>query len=201
VARRGEGMSGDPLVWGGAIIAVAAGVWAGLFALGEEAAVGEALHTLGDAPQLSGGRVPLHRGLHVTRLALIVLGAVAGARAVEWWVRFPLGALGSVLLVALLLFLLGDAVPRSIARIAPEVAGAALPLARRALAPFFPLLRLLAWIDRGLHSVVSMPRPLEPDLGIAQRDMLLGIFTLADTTVEEVMTPRLDMVTIDQAAS
>jgi CBS domain containing-hemolysin-like protein len=194
-------MSGDPLVWGGAIIAVAAGLWAGLFALGEEAAVGEALHTLGDAPQLSGGRVPLHRGLHVARLALIVLGAVAGARAVEWWSRFPVGALGSVLLVALLLFLLGDALPRSIARIAPEVAGAALPLARRALAPFFPLLRLLDWIDRGLHSFVSMPKPLEPDLGIAQRDMLLGIFTLADTTVEEVMTPRLDMVTIDQSAS
>ena len=31
--------------------------------------------------------------------------------------------------------------------------------------------------------------------------MLLGVFTLADTTVEEVMTPRLDMVAIDLAAS
>jgi CBS domain containing-hemolysin-like protein len=31
--------------------------------------------------------------------------------------------------------------------------------------------------------------------------MLLGIFTLADTTVDEVMTPRLDMVGVDLAAT
>src|SRR5207249_6702643 len=33
------------------------------------------------------------------------------------------------------------------------------------------------------------------------RDMLLGVFTLADTTVDEVMTPRLDMAGVDAAAS
>ena len=38
------------LAWGGALIALAAAAWAGLLALGEEAAVGETLHTLGDAP-------------------------------------------------------------------------------------------------------------------------------------------------------
>jgi CBS domain containing-hemolysin-like protein len=31
--------------------------------------------------------------------------------------------------------------------------------------------------------------------------MLLGVFTLADTTVEEVMTPRLDVVAVDLGAS
>src|SRR5438477_7985129 len=31
--------------------------------------------------------------------------------------------------------------------------------------------------------------------------MLLGVFTLADTRVDEVMTPRLDMVAVDVAAS
>src|SRR2546422_3387388 len=35
--------------------------------------------------------------------------------------------------------------PRSIARIAPELTAAALPVARRTLAPFGPLLWLLAW--------------------------------------------------------
>jgi len=60
---------------------------------------------------------------------------------------------------------------------------ASLPLARRTLAPFGPLLWLLAWADRGLHTLVHTPRPLQPNLGIAQRDMLLGVFTLADTTV------------------
>src|SRR3989449_10863382 len=91
--------------------------------------------------------------------------------------------------------------PRSIARIAPELTAAALPVARRTLAPFGPLLWLLAWVDRGLHALVSTPRPLEPDLGVAQRDMLLGVFTLADTRVDEVMTPRLDMAAVELTAA
>src|SRR2546427_8030586 len=49
------------------------------------------------------------------------------------------------------------------------------------------------------RSLVATPRPLEPDLGVAQRDMLLGVFTLADTRVDEVMTSRLDMVAVDLA--
>src|SRR5207237_8967164 len=73
------------------------------------------------------------------------------------------------------LFVLSDALPRSLARLAPELAAAALPLARRTLAPFGPLLWLLAWFDRGLHALVATPRPLEPDLGLAPRDMPLGV--------------------------
>src|SRR2546422_3115356 len=74
------------LLLSGALVALGAGLWAGLFALAEEAAVGEALHTLGDAPpQTVGGRVPLHRALHVSRLALLVLGAVGASRALGWW--------------------------------------------------------------------------------------------------------------------
>ena len=190
------------LVWGGALLAVFAALWAGLLALGEEAAVGDALHTLGDAPPPTvGGRVPLHRGLHVARLALLVLAAVPAAHAVDWWERPWAGALGTLLTAALLVFVLGDALPRSIARLAPELAEAALPLARRTLPPFAPLLRLLSWVDRGLHALVVAPGPAAPALGDTQRDMLLGIFTLADTTVDEVMTPRLDMVGVDVAAS
>src|SRR5206468_562309 len=73
------------LTFGAALLAGAAGLWAGLLALGEEAAVGEAPHTLGDAPPAAvGGRVPLHRALYVARLALLVLGAVAAGDAVDW---------------------------------------------------------------------------------------------------------------------
>ena len=190
------------LAWGGALFAMVAAVWAGLLALGEEAAVGEGLHTLGDAPPATiGGRVPLHRGLHVARLALLVLAAVAGAHAVHWWERPWLVGFGVVAVAALLAFVVGDALPRSIARLAPELAQAALPLARRTLPPFTPLLRLLAWVDRALHSLISAPGPTAPVLGDTQRDMLLGIFTLADTTVDEVMTPRLDMVGVDLSAT
>ena len=186
----------------GLIVAIVAVVWAALLALAEEAAVGEALHTLGDAPPIAAERrVPLHRALHVARLALLVLGAVATAHAVAWWTRPWAEALLTLVVGTLLLFIGGDALPRSVARIAPELSEASLPFARRTLAPFGPLLWLLAWADRGLHTLVHTPRPLQPDLGIAQRDMLLGVFTLADTTVDEVMTPRLDMQSVDIGSS
>jgi len=186
----------------GLLAALLAAAWAALLALGEEAAVGEALHTLGDAPPASAGsRVPLHRALHVARLALLVLGAVAAAHAVQWWQRPWLEGLGVLAVGVLLLFVVGDALPRSVARLAPELSDVALPVARRTLAPFGPLFWLLAWVDRGLHALVDTPRPLQPDLGVAQRDMLLGVFTLADTTVDEVMTPRLDVVGVDLGAS
>jgi magnesium and cobalt exporter, CNNM family len=186
----------------GLVVAVGAGVWAALLALAEEAAIGESLHTLGDAPPIAAERrVPLHRAMHVARLALLILGAVATSNAVAWWTRPWLEALGTLLIGTLLLFVVGDALPRSVARLAPELSEASLPLARRTLAPFGPLLWLLAWADRGLHALVDTPRPLQPDLGTAQRDMLLGVFTLADTTVDEVMTPRLDMTSVDVSAA
>jgi CBS domain containing-hemolysin-like protein len=187
---------------GGALVALAAALWAGLIAIAEEAAVAEAPHTLGDAPPSAAGAVvPLHRALHVARLALLVLGAVSAAHALGWWERPWLEALADLALAAGLLFVLGDALPRSIARLAPEIGAAALPFVRRTLSPFRPLLWLLAGADRGLHSLVRTSRPLEPALGPSQRDMLLGVFTLADATVAEVMTPRLDMEAVDAAAS
>ena len=187
---------------GSAILSLGTAIWAGLLALGEEVAVGEALHTLGDAPPATAGaRVPLHRALHVARLTMLVVGAVAAGNALGWWQR-PWGeALAVLAVAAALLFVVGDALPRALARLAPEIGTAVLPLARRTLAPFNPLLWLLAWADRGLHGLVDPPPPLAPAMGIAQRDMLLGVFTLADTTVEEVMTPRLDVIAIDVGAS
>jgi magnesium and cobalt exporter, CNNM family len=190
------------LAWLGVVIAAAAALWSGLLALGEEAAVGDALHTLGDAPPpAGGGRVALHRALHIARLTLLVGGAVAAAHALGWWQRPTLEGLVTLLLASVLLFIVGDALPRSVARIAPELAQDALPLARRTLAPLEPLMRLFAWVDRGLHGLVATPQPLQPELGPSQREMLLGIFTLADATVDEVMTPRLDLVGVDISAS
>jgi CBS domain containing-hemolysin-like protein len=176
----------------------AAALWAGLLALGEDAAVGEALHTLGDAPPpRTESGVPLHRALHVSRLALLVVSAAAASYAIQWWQRPWLEGLLTLAAAVLFLFVLGDALPRSAARVAPELAAWALSWARRSLALFAPLLWVLSWADHRLHRIVPTPRPVPPVLGVAQRDMLLGVFTLADTTVDEVMTPRLDMAGVD----
>src|SRR2546425_1117675 len=147
------------------------------------------------------GRVPLHRALHVARLALLVLGAVAAAFLLQWWEHPWLGSLADLAIAAAFLFIIGDAAPRALAAVAPQLSIEALPLARRTLWPFGPLLWLLGGADKGLHTLVTTPQPLEPDLRAAQRDMLLGVFTLADTTADEVMTPRLDMIAVDVAAS
>src|SRR5712691_13071539 len=102
-------LSGTALLVIGVVAAVLAGVWAGLLALAEEAAVGEALHTLGDAPPASpGGRVPLHRALHVARLGLLVLGTVGAAHAIAWWDRPWIAGLVALGVTVLLLFVFGD---------------------------------------------------------------------------------------------
>ena len=194
--------AGTALALASVLTSLTAALWAGLLALGEEAAVGEALHTLGDAPPVAGGaRVPLHRALHVGRLALLVVAAAAAGQALGWWTRPWAAALSTWGVAIGFLFVVGDALPRSLAQVAPELAATALPLARRSLAPFRPLLWLLGWVDQGLHTLVASRPPLAPELGAAQRDMLLGVFTLADTTADEVMTPRLDMVAVDVASS
>ncbi|MGH7700927.1 MAG: hypothetical protein ACREMJ_10485, partial [Gemmatimonadales bacterium] len=111
------------LVLAGGAVALAAALWAGLLALGEEAAVDEALHTLGDAPPPEGGsRVPLHRALYVSRLALLVLGAAAAALALDWWQRPWLEGLAALAAAIVFLFVVGDALARSAARLAPEFA-------------------------------------------------------------------------------
>lgn len=184
------------------LFTIGAGVWAAVLAFGEEAAVDDAMHTLGDAPPTdAGSRVPLHRALHVARLALLVLASVAASYAVDAWHRPVVEGVLLLSVTTLFLFVVADGLPRSAAALAPELADAALPLARRTLAPFRPLFWLLAWVDRGLHAMVPPPVVTPHTAGGAQRDMLLGVFTIADTCVDEVMTPRLDMIAVDVAST
>lgn len=184
------------------LVTIGAGVWAAVLAFGEEAAVEDALHTLGDAPPTdAASRVPLHRALHVARLALLVLAAVAAGYALETWNRPVVEGVLLLAVTTIFLFVVADGLPRSAAALAPELADAALPLARRTLAPFRPLLWLLAFVDRGLHRVLATPPASRSAASGAQRDMLLGVFTIADTCVDEVMTPRLDMAAVDVATS
>ncbi|HEU5321527.1 MAG TPA: hypothetical protein VFX28_12030, partial [Methylomirabilota bacterium] len=187
-------------------VAAAALTWAGLLAFAEEASLADTLRALGNAPDAAGQegkrerRVQLHRALHLGRLALLVLSMVAAMGAVDLAGRPPLGGLLLLVVTTLLVFVVGDTLPRAAARLAPELAEAALRLARRTLVPFAPIAWGLDALDRRLGRRATAGRPPQPTLGTGQRDMLLGVFTLADTTVDEVMTSRLDMAAVDLVA-
>src|SRR5215207_5386073 len=144
-------------------------------------------------PQGSAGTISRH--LHVAHLALLMLAGAAAGGAVAWWAWSP--AVGAVRLVlaVLLVWVLGDLVPRLLAAVAPELTGPVRRAAIPTLVPFRPLLQLAAWADDRARARAPVSRSRQS--GEAQRDMLLGVFSLADTTVAEVMTPRIDIVAVD----
>ena len=158
-----------------------------------------------DLPRALGGELSgvlgvgtLSRNLHVAHLTLLVLAGAAAGGAVAWWARSPVGGLIRVVLAVLLVWILGDLLPRLVAAVAPELTQPARRGAAATLAPFRPLLRLAARADAKARDrpPADQARPAGP----AERDMLLGVFSLADTTVAEVMTPRIDIVAVDSSA-
>ncbi len=173
-------------------------LWAGWLAFAAEADT--------DLPRMLAGQLREERGdlslarrLHVAHLALLALAGVAAGLAVAWWARSPGAGLARLLIAACLLWAVGDLLPRLLAALAPDLTVPARRAAAATLAPFTPLLRVVAWIDaRGRR---SSPEPDRRETGPAERDMLLGVFSLADMTVAEVMTPRIDVVAVDVADS
>ena len=172
-------------------------LWGAWLALAAEAGA-DLPRVLADQLPVEAGRLAHSRALYVAHLALLVLAGAAAGTAVTWWAWPPLSAATRLLLAILLVWVLSDVLPRFLAAIAPDLPNQARPLAIRSLAVFGPLLRIVGWADR----LASPPRRSTPrDSGPARRDMLLGLFSLADTTVSEVMTPRIDVVAVDAAAT
>jgi magnesium and cobalt exporter, CNNM family len=137
------------------------------------------------------------RHLHIAHLALLMLAGAAAGGAVAWWAWSPALGLVRLFLAVLLVWVLGDLVPRLLAAVAPELTVPARRAAIATLVPFRPLLRLAAWADERARA--RAPTRSSRQSGAAQRDMLLGVFSLADTAVAEVMTPRIDIVAVDTA--
>lgn len=141
---------------------------------------------------------PLSRQLHVAHLALLVLAGTAAGAAVAWWAWSPAKGLIRLVSAVGLVWVVGDLLPRVVAAVAPELTA----LARRAtgatLAPLRPFLRLAAWTDRRMRAPHRAPALKQAE---AQGAMLHGIFALADTTVAEVMTPRIDIIAVDSAST
>lgn len=169
-------------------VAFGSAALAGLLALAEEAPVGL---------EPAAGDLPMRRAFHVARLALLILAGVSGSQAIGWWIREPLTAVWTSITAAAFLFVLADALPRMVAALAPELAAAVAAAAQMGLRGVAPLLNLVASVERTVYRALPQPRRAGEILGPAQRDILLGVFSLGDATVADIMTPRLDIVALE----
>jgi magnesium and cobalt transporter len=149
------------------------------------------------------GRTPMTpaRSLHVLHLAFLALAAALAGTALSWWAWPVESGLLRFLTAVLLVWILGELVPRLWAANEPGLVRFDGRFVQLSLAGFRPLLAAVAWVDRGFRSGRVTP-PVRPvDAAAPQRDMLTGLLALGDMTVAEVMTPRLDIVSVDFSAS
>ncbi len=145
------------------------------------------------------GPLPPARAVHVAHLALLMAGAALAGTAMAWWAWPAAGAAGRLAIAVLLVWILGDLAPRLWAANEPGVIRFDGWFVQQTLRLFRPLLAVVAWADTGGRRVRRLPTgaPPPPD----EREMLTGILSLAEMTVAEVMTPRLDIVSVDFSAS
>ena len=179
-------------------IALVAAVWAALLALAEESPkVARALvDTAGDREDPD----THYRVIHVSRLALLFIAGTATAYAIQWWQLDVLRAVGVASVSLGFVYMIAEALPRAVGVLAPDVATAAAPAAARTVSVFRPLLFLTSMAERVLRRLLPRPRQQEGGFRTAQRDLVMGVFSLGETTVAEIMTPRLDIVSVDDRA-
>jgi CBS domain containing-hemolysin-like protein len=138
------------------------------------------------------------RALALGRITFLALAAIGASGALAWWhTDVPRAALVLVLVV-MFVAVLGDLAPRALglwrtARLGPWAVRAA----ARSLGLLVPLIVAAGIVDRALARLFGVEERGRRVPDPAQRDMLLGVFALADTMVSEVMTPRVDVLGVD----
>lgn len=183
-------------LWVAPALAALLTLWSALVALAEHDDSGVPRLLSPSAGPPSGPLSPA-RSLHVVHLALLAMAAALAAVALSWWV-WPLPLrLARFALAVLLVWIVGELAPRLWAANEPGLVRFDGRVVQHTLAMFRPFLVLVAWMDRGFHRRRSVPPPAQP----TERDMLTGILGLAEMTVAEVMTPRLDIMSVDFSAS
>jgi magnesium and cobalt transporter len=179
------------------LVTLVLALWGAWLAFAAEADA-EVPRILADQEGAAGARLAPARKLFVGHLAVLILAGSAGGLAEAWWSWAPAGALIRLILAVLFVWVVSGVLPRVLAAVAPDLPPLVRPAALRTLRPFEPIFRLVAWADARLRPPA---RPVRAEAGLARRDMLLGLFSLADMTVAEVMTPRMDIVAVDTEAS
>ncbi len=177
--------------------------WAALLALAEGA--------LNAEPRLATAALPLdfaekperlRRALALGRIVMLALAAATFSGSVRWWARGPLGGLLWFGVLVAGVALAADLLPRVVGLWKTAAVGRwAVRAAAATLAVPAPIFALAGVLDEAFARLVGTPPARAPAEDLAQRDMLLGVFALADTMVSEVMTPRVDIVGVDINAS
>ncbi len=189
-------MSVAPFALPGELVAVA---WAALLAMAEG--------TLAAQPRLmelalAGGYAEkperFRRALAVWRITLLALAGMGASELLHWWTAPWWRAAASLLGVVVLLALFGDLVPRAVGLWRAERIGVrVVRWTAGSLALLWPVFAAAGGLDRAFARLFGVAASQRGRVEPAQREMLLGVFTLADTMVTEVMTPRVDCVGLD----
>jgi CBS domain containing-hemolysin-like protein len=180
------------------LFAALAALWAAVLALAEGALAADPQLGIALPPVYAEKPERLQRGLAIGRIGLVALCAVALAGAEHWWEESWLGAAGQFAVLVALTLLVADFLPRllglwrgkRLGRVAVRFAVATLTVPA-------PLFVVAGVVDRAFARLFGVAAPRLRSTEVAQREMLLGVFALADTMVSEVMTPRVDVLGVD----
>lgn len=157
-----------------------------------------------------------HRALAFLRVA--AHGTTGGAVAVALSGDGTPTAIGAVVLLgaAVASVLVTESIARALGDILRESATRVLtPFTRTIEALLWPVVQLGSVLDRLLQRFVVPPRSAEdaretaaeqfrqvveaePSVSHVTRDLLLGVFDFGETTVSDVMVPRVDMIALDR---
>ncbi len=192
-------MSAATFALPGTLVALA---WAALLAVAEG--------SLAAQPKLmelalSGGYAEkperFRRALALWRITLLALAAMGASELLHWWTAPWWSALPAMAATIASLALFADLLPRAVGLWqAGRVGVRAVRWTAGSLTLFWPLFAAAGVADRALARLFGVAASQRSQVDPAQREMLLGVFTLADTMVTEVMTPRVDLAGVDVAA-
>ena len=173
--------------------------WAALLALSEGALAAQPRFM---ELALAGGYAEkperFRRALALWRITLLALAAMGASQWLRWWTAPWPRALAALVGVVAGLAVFADLVPRAVGLWRAERIGErVVPVTAASLAMLWPLFAVAGIVDRALARLFGVAASRRGRTDPAQRDMLLGVFALADTMVSEVMTPRVDVVGVD----